>query len=225
MCMSAEVDIVASVVIGGIAVDAFRHIERRDQLLLGTLPALFAFHQAVEVPVWWWADGTLDDSIGRPAMWIYLLVALVALPTWVPLAIRNVERDDRRRRWMEALVAVGVATSGVMLWQLLDGEVDVRAKDWHLQYVFGLDRPVVVITAYLLATCGPLLLASQPTLRWYGVSNAVAVAVIAALSVSAVVSIWCIWAAVTSVAIAWYLRGEQLPSVTLELEPVAPGDR
>jgi hypothetical protein len=66
-----------------------------------------------------------------------------------------------------------------------------------------------VVAGYLVATCAPLLVASRPTLRWYGIANVIAVAVIAALSVGAVVSIWCVWAAVTSVAIAIHLRREQ----------------
>jgi 4-hydroxybenzoate polyprenyltransferase len=209
MCVSAEVDIAAAIVIGGVAVDAVRHIERRDQILIGTLPAIFAAHQAIEVVVWWWAEGVVGSSAGRPATWLYLLVALVVLPTWIPLAVRNIEPDERRRRTIQAIVGVGVATSAVLLWQLVDGDVDVRDQRWHLQYVFGLDWPNVVIAGYLIATCAPLLVASRPSLRWYGIVNVIAVAVIAALSVGAVVSIWCVWAAVTSVAIAIYLRREQ----------------
>jgi hypothetical protein len=209
MCVSAEVDLAAAVVIGGVAVDAIRHIERRDQIMIGTLPAIFAVHQAIEVVVWWWAEGAVGASVGRPATWLYLLVALVLLPTWVPLAVRNIEPDERRRNTMQAMVVVGVVTSAVLLWQLVDGDVDVRDQHWHLQYVFGLDWSSVVTAGYLVATCAPLLVASRPSLRWYGIVNVIAVAVIAALSVGAVVSIWCVWAAVTSVAIAIYLRREQ----------------
>jgi Family of unknown function (DUF6629) len=209
MCVSAEVDIAAAVVIGAVAVDAIRHIDRRDQILIGTLPAIFAVHQVIEVVVWWWAEGVVGASVGRLATWLYLLVALVLLPTWVPLAVRNIEPDQRRRNTIQAMVGVGVVTSAVLLWQLVDGDVDVRDQHWHLQYVFGLDRPNLVVAGYLVATCAPLLVASRPSLRWYGIVNVIAVAVIAALSVGAVVSIWCVWAAVTSVAIAIYLRREQ----------------
>lgn len=209
MCVSAEVDIAASIVIGGVAVDAIRHIERRDQILIGTLPAIFAVHQAIEVVVWWWAEGDVGPSAGRSATWLYLLVALVVLPTWIPLAVHNIEPDERRRRAIRVLVGVGLVTSAVLLWQLVDGDVEVRDQQWHLQYVFGLDWPYVVVAGYLIATCAPLLVASRPTLRWYGIANVIAVAAIAALSVGAVVSIWCVWAAVTSVAIAIHLRREQ----------------
>lgn len=220
MCVSAEVDIAASIVIGAVAIDAIRHIERRDQVLIGTLPAIFALHQAIEVLVWWWADGVVGASIGRPATWLYLLVALVLLPTWIPLAVRNIETDEQRRRRVRALVAIGMITSAVLLWQLVDGDIEVRDEGWHLQYVFGLDWPVVVVAGYLVATCAPLLFASRPSLQWYGIANVIAVAAIAALSVGAVVSIWCIWAAVTSVAIAIYLRREQTRRAP---GPVPPG--
>jgi hypothetical protein len=190
--------------------------------MIGTLPAIFAVHQAIEVAVWWWAEGVVGSSVGRAATWLYLLVALVLLPTWIPLAVRNIEPDDRRRRAIQAVVGVGSATSAVLLWQLVDGEIEVRDRQWHLQYVFGLDWPNVVVAGYLLATCAPLLIASRPSLRWYGIANVIAIAVIAALSVGAVVSIWCVWAAVTSVAIAIHLRreqGDRVPMSTMGRDP------
>lgn len=55
--------------------------------------------------------------------------------------------------------------------------------------------------------------------------NVLALVVIAALSISAVVSIWCIWAAITSFAIAMYLRSDHVPSITLDAAPVTPGHR
>jgi hypothetical protein len=223
MCVSAEVDIAAAIVIGGVAVDAVRHIDRRDQILIGTLPAIFAVHQAIEVVVWWWAEGVVGASVGRPATWLYLLVALVLLPTWIPLAIRNIEPDEQRRSMIQAIVGVGVVTSAVLLWQLVDGDVDVRDQQWHLQYVFGLDWLNVVVAGYLIATCAPLLVASRPSLRWYGIVNVIAAAVIAALSFGAVVSIWCVWAAVTSVAIAIHLRREQGGRAPDPPVPVRPG--
>ena len=57
-----------------------------------------------------------------------------------------------------------------------------------------------------MATCGPALLARSPKLQLFGFANLVAVGVIAWISQTAVVSIWCVWAAFASVLINLHLR-------------------
>ncbi len=51
-----------------------------------------------------------------------------------------------------------------------------------------------------------MLVSSHRHIRWYGVVNVVAVGVLALVSATAFVSLWCVWAAVTSVAVAAHLR-------------------
>jgi hypothetical protein len=70
---------------------------------------------------------------------------------------------------------------------------------------------------YVVATCGPLLFSSYRHIRRYGVLNLVAVCALAWLNQSGLISLWCVWAAVTSVAIAVHLR-------TVHRTPVAGGE-
>jgi len=206
MCLSAEVDLVASVAIGAVAVDTVRHVAQPREIMLGSLPGLFALHQFSEVFVWWSLDDVVGAELGRAMMWVYLTFALVVLPSYVPAAIAFVEPDERHRRAMWAVFALGAATSAVMASQLYDGAAEARDEDLHIQYVFGLQWPIVVVAGYLVATCTPLLLASWPTLRWYGVANIVAVAAIGSFAIGGIVSLWCSWAAISSVAIALTMR-------------------
>lgn len=204
--MSPEVDLVASVAIGAVAVDSIRHIAHPREMLLGALPALFAMHQFIEVFVWWSLEGRVSADVGRSLMWVYLTFALVVLPSYVPAAIALVEDDPQRRRWIRWSSGVGAATSAMMAWQLFDGGARATAQTVHIQYDFGLRWPIVVVAGYLLATCTPLLLASWPRLRWYGVANVIGVALVGGFAVGGFVSLWCFWAAVSSVAINLHLR-------------------
>jgi len=206
MCLSAEVDLVASVAIGAVAVDTVRHVAQPREILLGSLPALFAMHQFSEMFVWWSLDDAVSTELGRVMMWVYLTFALVVLPSYVPAAIAFVEPDERRRRAMWGMFGIGVVTSTVMAWQLYDGTAEARDSDLHIQYVFGLQWPILVVAGYLVATCTPLLLASWSSLRWYGVANVVAVGVVGAFAIGGIVSLWCFWAAACSFAIAVNMR-------------------
>lgn len=59
---------------------------------------------------------------------------------------------------------------------------------------------------YVLATCGSLLASARRHVRAWGAINLVAVAVLAWVNQTGFISLWCVWAAITSIAIAAHLR-------------------
>jgi multisubunit Na+/H+ antiporter MnhE subunit len=73
-----------------------------------------------------------------------------------------------------------------------------------------------IVALYALATCGSLLASSHRPVRWFGAINLIAVCLLAWLYTSAFISLWCLWAAVTSVAIDVHLRRsrQSTPGVT-----------
>ena len=213
MCFSATADLVGSGVIGAIGVDAVRHARgRRDQLAIAALPLLFAAHQLDEAAVWWSLEGHLPDSIGRVALWIYLLFAFVVLPTYVPLAVRAAEPGGARRRWMWVFALLGLAVSAVLLVAMVQGPVTARLAPHHVAYGTALHAGGLITGLYVVATCGALLLSRWPTVVTFGLVNLAAVAVLARLTTDGFASLWCAWAAVTSLALAAHLR--HLPPVS-----------
>jgi hypothetical protein len=76
----------------------------------------------------------------------------------------------------------------------------------HLSYSVPLVAGGALTVLYVVATCGSLLASSDHVVRWYGALNLAVVAALAGLLTSGVVSLWCVWAAVTSVMIAVHLR-------------------
>jgi len=59
---------------------------------------------------------------------------------------------------------------------------------------------------YVVATCGALILSTDRVVAIYGWMNLVVVASLVVLFTSGIISLWCVWAAVTSIAIAIHLR-------------------
>lgn len=224
MCVAPEVDLGAAVVIGAVGVDAIRHVERPGQIALASLPLLFAVHQAVESIVWWGAQGDVSSRLGDAAMWVYLVFALVVLPVLVPFAVTTDERDPDRRRLMAAFAIPGIVTSIVLLAQLIEGPVTVRAESLHLEYSIGLDWGVLVTSLYVAATCGPLLVSSAPRLRLFGIANLFGVLLLGYLNFGAggIISLWCFWAAVVSVLINAYLRHSASDEVSMTQSGVDP---
>jgi uncharacterized protein DUF6629 len=215
VCFSAQADLVGGVVVGAIGVDVVRHVDRRyDHLMLAALPLLFAAHQLDEAFVWWGLQGHVGSGAGRAAMWIYLVFAFVVLPVYVPTAVWAVEPPGRRRLIILPFIGLGVVVSGVLLDAMVRGPVTAALGHYHLSYGIGLHSGTLVVAAYVVATCGSLLFSGYRDIAIFGIVNLVAVALLARLEIDGFASLWCGWAAITSGAIAVYLRfGRPHPSL------------
>jgi hypothetical protein len=212
MCFSPTGDLVGGVAVVSIGVDACRHLQRRfEYVAIAALPIALGLHQIDETFVWWWLQGHVSRGVGEVAMWIYLVFALVALPTAVPLMVYFFTPRTARRWRVVPFVVVGVVVSAILLEAMLAGHPTARLGTYHLAYTIGLRHGIIIIGSYIVATCGPMLASSFRPMRWFGVANVIAVIVLALLCASGFTSLWCFYAAVVGAAIALHLRLEQRP--------------
>jgi uncharacterized protein DUF6629 len=205
MCFSPEADLATGVVVGAIGVDALRHVQRPQQLVLASLPLLFAAHQIDESVVWWGLRGQVSDQATHTAIYMFLAVAFL-LPFLVPLAMFDIEPVEGRRRWMAALLAMGTVTSAFLLIHIITGPVGATIDGHHIAYTSGGSDAFLLGVLYVLATCGALLVASSHLLRAFGLVNLAMVIALSWLTFTGLTSLWCAWAAISSVVVAIYLR-------------------
>ena len=205
MCFSAEADLVAGVVVGGVGIDALRHVRHKREIALAALPITFGVHQMIETLTWWGLEDRIPAGIGEAAMWVYLVIAFL-LPTIVPTAMLLVERDPRRRRMTAPFIALGGAVTVALIAELFSGPVTAEIAGLYIAYDANLDFGGQITALYVVATCVPLLLSSRTSVVVFGVLNLAAVTVLAWLMATGVISLWCAWAAVTSIVIVVHLR-------------------
>lgn len=207
MCFSAQADTLAGLAVTAIGIDALRQVHRPQERALGAVPVVLGMHLLVEAVVWRSLTGSVAESTGRLAMWGYLAVALLVVPVLVPLAIRAVEPDAGRRRTMGWLAVAGVCLALVYLVVMVRGPVDVRIDGRHLAYrLSGTRYGGLLAAAYAIVACAPPMLSSERRLAQFGLANLMAVVVLTWLQSRALTSLWCAWAAVSSIAIVAHLR-------------------
>jgi hypothetical protein len=198
---------VGGAVVAAIGVDVVRHVQRSSgRVLLATLPLLFAAHQLDEAVVWWSLQGHIGASIGRVAVWIYLLFAFVVLPVFVPAAVVRMEPPGRRRKIMVGFLALGALVSTVLLITMLRGPVTATLGHYHIGYSIDLSNGGLIVALYVVATCGSLVFSGDRNVAIFGIVNLIAVAALARLTIDGFASLWCGWAAITSAAIALHIR-------------------
>ncbi len=216
MCFSAEADFVAGVAIAAIGVQTLRSTHERRELPLAALPLILGVHQFVEGFVWLGLEGVVASSTGRAAMWVYVLIAFVLLPVYVPGSVLVIDSSPRRRRLLAGFVVLGAVIATVLLATSLTGDaVGATIERHHIDYSIGLAGPVLVIGLYLVATCGSAMASSDRRLRAFGAVNLVGAVLIAWIDATAFISLWCLWAALIS------RRGRPSPPAP----PAARGDR
>lgn len=207
MCFSPQADLVGGAVLVVLGVDALRHVhQRRDHLPLAALPLVLAAHQIVEAFAWWGLQGVVPSAVGSVAVWLYVFVAFVVLPVYVPISILLLEPPGWRRRVISGFVVLGCAVAVVLLAGMVRGPVTATLADYHLSYASGTNAGAGIIAAYVLATCGAVLFSGRKYLMVFGIVNLLAVAVLARYEVEGFASLWCAWAAVTAGCIALYMR-------------------
>ena len=207
MCFSPQGDLIGGAVVTAIGIDAFRQTAGRSgHLLLAGLPLVLGAHEVDESLVWWSLQGHISAGIGRTAMWIYLVIALLVVPVLVPVAILRLEPARRHRRAIAPFVLLGLGVACVLLKAMVHGPATVTMGSYHLAYSIGLRNGMVIVGLYVVATCGALLLSSYRHIVMFGLANLVAVAILARLTADGFASLWCFYAAAASGAIWLHLR-------------------
>jgi Family of unknown function (DUF6629) len=207
VCFAPQADLVGGLAVGAIGVDAVRHVDHRPgHVALASIPLILGAHQVVEAFVWWGLQGEVPHGMGRAALWIYLVIALVVLPVYVPLAVFTLERVGPRRWEIAPFVALGAVVAVTLLVALVRGPVDATLAHYRLDYCVDRGPGPPITFLYIIAVCGALLLSGNRLLVLFGVANLVALPVIAWLAVDGFASLWCAYAAFASGVIALYMR-------------------
>jgi len=221
VCFSPEADLLMGAVVSGVGVDALRHVRHRRFLLLALLPLLFGLHQVVEAFAWWGMEGRVPVRVGEIAIWLYLAFAFLVVPPLVPWAVRSAEDDGRRRRLLLPFVLLGAGVAAALLPGLLNDAAGGEVACRYIAYDAGVPWGGYVLPFYVAATCGPMLLSGNRRFLLFGVANLAAVGLLGWLLARGVISLWCVWAAITSVFIAREVRvGERQ---TARAAMAAPG--
>lgn len=212
MCFSPEADLVTGIVVSGVGLDALRRCPNRRWLPLAVLPLVLGLHQVSEAFAWWGLEGDLPRQVGDTATWLYLAVAMVVVPALVPAALRSAEADPGRRARLLPFVILGSGVAAALLPGLLNGGAGGEVACRYIAYDTGVDYGGYVLPFYVIAVCAPMLLSGSRRLVTFGAANLVVVALLGWLLTRGVISLWCVWAAVSSVVIDLEVRAAARPA-------------
>jgi hypothetical protein len=201
MCFSATASFTAGVALIGIGAVTLPLVPERRQLWFAALPLVFGVHQMLEGLIWNQIEASGEVAVRTPAVELWLLVAWLLLPIWVPLSVRRFEPDARRRRAMTGLAGLGAVTGGYLAIESMVSATTVQVAHHHLEYAIPVHPGWPIAVPYVAATCLALLLSSHRFVVMFGGALLVAMVSTAILDARSFSSVWCFFAAVLSLMV------------------------
>lgn len=213
MCFSATASFATSVVLVPLGSFALVHAYqfKKQYLALAAMPLLFGIQQMFEGALWLVLDDQLNIAQHIPALG-FLFFAYFLWPFYVPLAAFFVEEDRVRRRIFLAVAAIGLIV-GVYLYVplLVSPEwLSLRIHSGSIFYepklIFDNTIPIGAHRiGYALIVALPLLFSTVVNVRLFGFLILFSVIVSAVSFAYAFVSIWCFFAALLSIYLAYVI--------------------
>lgn len=217
MCFSSTASFGASGVLLVIGVASIIKTSQPRQLLFAVIPLIFAVQQFTEGFLWLSLEGRLP-GYEKILTYSYLFFAQVLWPVWIPLAFLWLENDNTRRIFLKTLTGFGFLVGLYLAYALLYFNVSSEIVNHHIKY--RLDFPQSLQgygnPFYGLATVVPIFVSGVKGMKIFGLLIILAYLVSFFYFKSALISVWCYFAAVISISI-WFLLPVSNPDQVKEI--------
>ncbi len=223
MCFSATASFGAGAILGTVGIIAIAKAKTNPQRVFATIPLIFAVQQVSEGLLWLSLKNADMASWKTSLTYIFLVFAMAVWPFWIAFTVRLMEKDARRKKIMNVLVAIGATvaiTVGFVLFLYpvevmtplcltcpLSSTPDIRN---HLHYEFtfppvakGLIGTFTVL--YIMATILTPFVSSIRKMKWLGIVFLASYLFAVIFYNSFVVSVWCFFAAMLSFVVLWII--------------------
>ena len=203
MCFSASASFGAGALLTGIYVASKRKATLPSQNYFAGIPLIFGVQQITEGFVWLSLTGNASPNLQQVATYMFLFIAQVVWPLWVPYSILKLQPKEQRRRSAYILVAMGAIVSIYNSYCLLNFTVKAEIMEHHISYEQNYPSAFMPYIGflYLAATIFPPFFSRVSGMWMLGTSVLISYLITTLFYVHASVSVWCFFASIISVAI------------------------
>lgn len=207
MCFSAEASFVASVVITTIGVISYKKAGANPIRLIAWFPILFGVHQFIEG--WVWVSSTYDQfSWLLPwSTYGFVIFAWLIWPVLIPGILWKVEQNPQRKKILLASTIIGVSIMSVMCFFLYTRNITATILDCSVYYDYGgnSNSSAWLRFLYVLSVTLPNKISSRSKMWVLGFVNLILYSVSRIYFEEHVVSVWCFFAAISSIIILYII--------------------
>ncbi len=203
MCFSVEASFGAGIVLSAIGVASIKKVQSPSQIVFASIPLIFSVQQITEGFLWLALSNPIYASLQKVTTYIFLFIAQIVWPVWVPLAILLAEKEDKRKTIQKLLVIVGVLLSFYMAYCLFSYNVQAKIIGYHISY--EQNYPLALTLAggvfYFIATIVPPFFSTIKRMWLLGLAILISYIITIAFYENYFVSVWCFFASVISILV------------------------
>lgn len=205
MCFSAAASLAAGgtlSVVGGLTL---AKVKNKSELPFASIPLLFGIQQAIEGAVWLSFGSPVLNTI---ATYAYSMFSHVLWPVFVPFAVLMIEKDPVRKKILRLFSFVGLAVGLYLLYFLLVDPITAHIVNNSIAYQSPHLYAYLMMSLYLIATCGSCLVSSHKVIRIFGSVLFISFAIAAWFFIETFLSVWCFFSAILSIIVYWYFQNK-----------------
>jgi len=208
MCFSAGASFAGGVIISTIGVATIIKVHKPSQIVFASIPLFFGFQQFVEGTLWFIMQHPGYAQYQSLLTYIYLVMAQVFWPMMIPLAVLHMESNKKRRKFLWALLAMGVSLSLYYTFCLFKFNVTPEIMGYHIEYKDNFPESIrlVAFSVYLIASITPLFISSIKKTHLLGILMSLSCLITIIFFTQYLTSVWCFFAALISAVIFWIVR-------------------
>lgn len=199
MCFSAQASFFTAGLLVSIGIATLYKARSTPSLFcFGLIPLLFALQQVAEGIIWVGAQGPLLFT----AQTLFLTIAFILWPVWIPLSIALLETSKVRRVVLFTLIIAGIIW-GLCAFGSIRSAIAV-VDSCHISYTLNSWTPITTeqaIGLYACLTVLPFFIAQNQLLKLFGLLTAISCLISYFCWYAFFISVWCFFAALLSVAI------------------------
>ena len=203
MCFSAGASFGAGAILTVVGVASIKKAQLPSQMLFSSVPLLFAMQQFTEGFLWLSLTDPAYASLQQVTTYNFLFFAQVAWPVWVPFSILKLEPSGPKRVIGKVLVGIGAFVSLYLAYCLVSYHVEAKIIGYHISYIQ--DYPSYLGPygglLYVIATVSPPFFSRIKRMWMLGATVLVSYMVTTILYTDYIVSVWCFFASIISIAI------------------------
>ncbi len=216
MCFSANASFGAGAVLVAMGTVTVTNAKKPAQWLFAAIPFIFGIQQISEGFTWLALQHVEYAKWQAVSIAIFLFFAHILWPIWIPISLYLLEEKPFRKKILLIILCLASMLSASEIYCLFAYPEYAAINEQHINYEVHFPPIYTLVTEvfYLIVTLVPCFLSGVKKMWWFGYSLTLTLIMSAVFYKIYLISVWCFFAAITSIVIYFILRHMNRPSPT-----------